>query len=51
MKNKYRIIYDTDDIQKISDCFGMDKLLYTLLEIKIKNLILNYSLPTIRLFI
>lgn len=37
MKNKYRIIYDTDDIQKISDCFGMDKLLYTLLEIKIKN--------------
>jgi len=37
MKNKYRIIYDTDDIQKISDCYGMDKVLYILLEIKMKN--------------
>jgi hypothetical protein len=36
-KEKYRIIYDTQDIQKISDVYNMDELLYMLMNIKIKK--------------
>jgi|TARA_R100000908_G_C3753574_1_gene147923 hypothetical protein len=36
-KEKYRIIYDTQDIQKIADVYNMDELLYMLMNIKIKK--------------
>tara|TARA_B110000495_G_C22955564_1_gene559843 strand:- start:893 stop:1042 length:150 start_codon:yes stop_codon:yes gene_type:complete len=36
-KEKYRITYETNDIQKVFDCLTMDELLYKMIDIKIKK--------------